>query len=68
MGAVSRINTLAGALWAGLTLDDVGWLDLAYSPPFSGAWDPIHIAAQTLRRQDLRNDSASLGSALKVRS
>jgi pyruvate/2-oxoglutarate dehydrogenase complex dihydrolipoamide dehydrogenase (E3) component len=50
-GAVSRINTLSVALWAGLTLDDVGWLDLAYAPPFSGSWDPIHIAAQALKRQ-----------------
>ncbi len=50
-GAVARINTLAAALWAGLTLDDVSWLDLAYSPPFSGSWDPIHIAAQALRDQ-----------------
>jgi NADPH-dependent 2,4-dienoyl-CoA reductase/sulfur reductase-like enzyme len=50
-GAVSRINTLSAALWAGLTLDDVGWLDLAYAPPFSGSWDPIHIAAQVLRRK-----------------
>jgi NADPH-dependent 2,4-dienoyl-CoA reductase/sulfur reductase-like enzyme len=50
-GAVSRINTLSCALWAGLTLDDVGWLDLAYAPPFSGSWDLIHVAAQTLRRQ-----------------
>jgi CoA-dependent NAD(P)H sulfur oxidoreductase len=50
-GAVSRINILAGALWAGMTLDDVGWLDLAYAPPFSGSWDPIHIAAQALRRK-----------------
>jgi CoA-dependent NAD(P)H sulfur oxidoreductase len=51
IGAVSRINTLSAALWAGLTLDDAGWLDLAYSPPFGGSWDPIHIAAQQLRRQ-----------------
>jgi NADPH-dependent 2,4-dienoyl-CoA reductase/sulfur reductase-like enzyme len=50
-GAVSRINTLSAALWAGLPLDDAGWMDLAYSPPFSGSWDPIHIAAQQLRRQ-----------------
>jgi len=50
-GAVSRINTLACALWADLTIDDLGWLALAYSPPFGGAWDPIHIAAQALRRQ-----------------
>ena len=51
MGAVSRINILACALWAGLGLDDVGWFDLAYSPPFNSAWDPVHIAAQALRRQ-----------------
>ena len=50
-GAVSRINTLSAALWAGLSLDDAGWLDLAYAPPFSGSWDPIHVAAQKLRRE-----------------
>lgn len=50
-GAVSRINTLSVALWAGMTLDDIGYLDLAYSPPFSGSWDLIHVAAQTLKRQ-----------------
>jgi len=51
IGAVSRINTIACALWAGLTLDDAGWLDLAYAPPFGGSWDPIHIAAQTLKKK-----------------
>jgi NADPH-dependent 2,4-dienoyl-CoA reductase/sulfur reductase-like enzyme len=50
-GAVSRINTLSCALWAGLTLDDVGYLDLAYAPPFGGSWDLIHVAAQALKRQ-----------------
>ncbi|MHB8771097.1 MAG: FAD-dependent oxidoreductase [Syntrophales bacterium] len=50
-GAVSRINTLACALWAELAIDELGWLDLAYSPPVAAAWDPIHIAAQQLRRQ-----------------
>jgi NADPH-dependent 2,4-dienoyl-CoA reductase/sulfur reductase-like enzyme len=50
-GAVSRINSLSVALWAGLSLDDASWLDLAYAPPFSGSWDPIHTAAQALRRK-----------------
>ncbi len=50
-GAVSRINTLACALWAGLSVDELAWLDLAYSPPVAAAWDPIHIAAQQLRRK-----------------
>jgi len=47
-GVVSRINGLAVALTGGLSLDELAYLDLAYAPPFSGAWDPIHIAAQKL--------------------
>jgi CoA-dependent NAD(P)H sulfur oxidoreductase len=49
-GAVSRINALSVALWAGLNIDEIAYLDLAYSPPYSGAWDIIHNAAQALRR------------------
>jgi NADPH-dependent 2,4-dienoyl-CoA reductase/sulfur reductase-like enzyme len=49
-GVVGRINTLSVALWAGLDLDQIGYLDLAYAPPFSAAWDIIHNAAQSLRR------------------
>ena len=49
-GAVGRINTLSVALWAGMDLDQIGWLDLAYAPPFSAAWDIIHNAAQALNR------------------
>ncbi len=47
-GAVSRINTLSAALWSGLPVEEVGYLDLAYAPPFSRAWDLIHIVAQDL--------------------
>ena len=47
-GVVSRINVLATGLSAGLSLEELAYLDLAYAPPFSGAWDPIHIAAQKL--------------------
>jgi CoA-dependent NAD(P)H sulfur oxidoreductase len=50
-GAVNRINTLSCALWAGLGLDAVSYLDLAYAPPFSPSWDPIHLAAQDLLKK-----------------
>ena len=50
-GAVGRINTLSAALWSGMRLDEIGYLDLAYAPPFSGSWDVIHIAAQKLLRK-----------------
>lgn len=49
-GAVGRINALSVALWAGMDLDQIGYLDLAYAPPFSASWDIIHNAAQALRR------------------
>jgi CoA-dependent NAD(P)H sulfur oxidoreductase len=50
-GAVQRIFALSVALWSGLTVDEVGYLDLPYAPPFGGAWDAIHIAAQDLARK-----------------
>jgi NADPH-dependent 2,4-dienoyl-CoA reductase/sulfur reductase-like enzyme len=51
MGATQRVSTLSVALWAGLTVDEVGFLDLPYAPPFGGVWDAIHIAAQDLARK-----------------
>ncbi|HRR39682.1 MAG TPA: FAD-dependent oxidoreductase [Syntrophales bacterium] len=50
-GSVTRINCLSVALWNGMTLEEIGHLDLAYAPPFGGAWDAIHIAAQMLMRK-----------------
>ncbi len=45
-GAGLRIDTLATAITAGFTIDDVVNLDLAYAPPFSPLWDPIATAAR----------------------
>jgi NADPH-dependent 2,4-dienoyl-CoA reductase/sulfur reductase-like enzyme len=45
-GAGKRIDTLAAALHAGFTVEDLINLDLGYSPPFSAVWDPIQIAAR----------------------
>ncbi len=50
-GAVKRINILSVALWNDMNLEEIGYLDLGYSPVFGGAWDPIHIAAQNLARK-----------------
>lgn len=40
-----RIDVAATAL-AGLTVDEVVMLDLAYAPPFSSVWSPIQVAAR----------------------
>lgn len=50
-GAVDRINTLSACLWKGMTLDEIEYLDLAYSPPLGSAWDIIHRAARTLQKK-----------------
>ncbi len=46
--SAKRIDTLAVALHARLRVDDLIDLDLAYAPPFSSTWDPIHVAARQL--------------------
>jgi NADPH-dependent 2,4-dienoyl-CoA reductase/sulfur reductase-like enzyme len=50
-GSAKRIDTVATALTAGLTLTEVIDLDLAYAPPFSPVWDPVQVAARKLERQ-----------------
>jgi len=45
-GAGKRIDVLATALHAGMTVEEMINLDLGYSPPFSPAWDPILIACR----------------------
>ena len=45
-GSAKRIDTLATALHAGFTLEQMINLDLGYAPPFSPVWDPVVIAAR----------------------
>ncbi len=47
-GAGKRIDTIATALHAGLRVDEVADLDLAYAPPMGTVWDPVSIAARRL--------------------
>ena len=44
-GVAKRVDILATAIWAEMTVKDVGNLDLAYAPPFSPVWDPVIVAA-----------------------
>ena len=49
--AARRIDVAATAITAGLRVDDVAQLDLAYSPPYGNLWDPLLIAAQAVIRR-----------------
>jgi len=44
-GAGKRIDVLATALWTGMTVQEMGGMDLSYAPPFSPVWDPVLLAA-----------------------
>ncbi|MEM2834008.1 MAG: FAD-dependent oxidoreductase [Candidatus Korarchaeota archaeon] len=50
-GMMSRINTIATALYAGLTIDDIFYIDFGYAPPFSPVWDPLVVASSVSMRE-----------------
>ena len=47
-GVAHRINSVATALHAGMTVTELGDLDFGYAPPFGPAWDPVLTAAKVL--------------------
>jgi CoA-dependent NAD(P)H sulfur oxidoreductase len=49
--ASKRIDVAATAITAGMRVDDLAQLDLAYSPPYGNLWDPLLIAAQAMLRK-----------------
>ncbi|WP_034619729.1 FAD-dependent oxidoreductase [Chitinibacter tainanensis] len=51
-GVDKRIDVLAVALQAGLTIDDLAEMELSYAPPYGAAKDPVNLlgmAAQNLQ-------------------
>ena len=50
-GVCKRIDVIATALHARMTIEQLAELDLSYAPPFSTVWDPILIAAQEMLRE-----------------
>lgn len=61
-GAVAkRVDVLATALQARMTVADLESLDLSYAPPFAPVYDPILIAA-TVARKELSRTPALAGS------
>ena len=45
-GAGKRIDSLALAVWNGMTVRDLLAVDLSYAPPYSPVWDPVLSAAR----------------------
>jgi NADPH-dependent 2,4-dienoyl-CoA reductase/sulfur reductase-like enzyme len=49
--ASKRIDVAATAITAGMRVDELAQLDLAYSPPYGTLWDPLLTAAQAVLRK-----------------
>jgi len=49
--AAVRIDTLAAAITAGMTVEEASQLDLAYAPPLGALWSPILVAMNALLRK-----------------
>jgi NADPH-dependent 2,4-dienoyl-CoA reductase/sulfur reductase-like enzyme len=47
-GVTKRIDTVTTALYAGMDVEQVEYLDLSYAPPFGPTWDPVLTAAKVL--------------------
>ncbi len=43
-GAVERIHALSVAVYKELTVDELGFMDFAYAPPFASTWDALNVA------------------------
>jgi NADPH-dependent 2,4-dienoyl-CoA reductase/sulfur reductase-like enzyme len=50
-GCAHRIDSVAVALHAGMTVAEFFQCDLAYAPPFSPVWDPLLTAANQLLKK-----------------
>ncbi len=57
-GVDKRIDVAATALYAGLKIEDLIQLDLEYAPPFNSVWDPLQVAATSLRRRGVPTERA----------
>jgi pyruvate/2-oxoglutarate dehydrogenase complex dihydrolipoamide dehydrogenase (E3) component len=49
--AGKRIDTLAMAVWTGMAVDELQWVDLAYAPPVAPVLDPVLVAARVAARE-----------------
>jgi CoA-dependent NAD(P)H sulfur oxidoreductase len=58
-GVTGRIDVLATALTARMTVADLGQLDLAYAPPLAPVYDPLLIAAGVAEKATAGRSRAS---------
>jgi len=50
-GSGKRIDVFATAIWNGMTVEEMTFMDLSYAPPFSPVWDAVLIAARKAAKE-----------------
>jgi NADPH-dependent 2,4-dienoyl-CoA reductase/sulfur reductase-like enzyme len=50
--AALRINPVAVAITAGMTVEDFAYTDFGYSPPFAPVWEPVIAVAQNFIKRE----------------
>ncbi|MCB9137879.1 MAG: FAD-dependent oxidoreductase [Caldilineaceae bacterium] len=50
-GVNKRIDIIATAIAAGMTVDELAMLDLSYAPPYSAPYDPVQVCANVASKQ-----------------
>ena len=50
-GSAKRIDVFASAIWNGMTVEEMTFMDLSYAPPFSPTWDAVLVAARKAAKE-----------------
>ncbi|MCB5197402.1 CoA-disulfide reductase [Deefgea salmonis] len=48
-GAVHRVDALAVAVYSGITVEELGFMDFIYAPPFARTWNVLNIAGNVAK-------------------
>ncbi|HHY90099.1 MAG TPA: FAD-dependent oxidoreductase, partial [Clostridiales bacterium] len=48
-GVAKRLDVFALAIDRKMTAEELGWVDLCYSPPYATPWDAVQIAANAVK-------------------
>ena len=57
--SAKRIDVFATAIWNGMGVEELTFMDLSYAPPFSPTWDAVLVAARKATKEVEANSPAS---------
>jgi hypothetical protein len=55
--AAQFIDPAAAAVFAGMSVEELGWFDAAYAPPYAPVWNALISAALKMRGEEGRAET-----------